>query len=121
MSLNQQDLLDIYELMLLIRESELRTVALFKKGELQHGHVLPCLGQEAIPAAFSKVLQPDDYVITTRHRGAGHYLARGGDLNGLWAELYGRRTGTMQGRGGHMHLVDMSVNTIAGNAIVGAQ
>jgi len=120
MSLSENDLLKIYEAMLLIRESELKTVALFKSGELQHGHVLPCLGQEAIPATFSKVLQPDDYVITG-HRGAGHYLARGGDLNGLWAELYGKRTGIMKGRGGHMHLVDMGVNTIAGNAIVGAQ
>jgi 2-oxoisovalerate dehydrogenase E1 component len=120
MSLSQQDLLEIYEVMFLIRESELKTVALFKNGDLQHGHVLPCLGQEAIPAAFCKVLWPTDYVITG-HRGAGHYLARGGDLNGLWAELYGKRTGIMKGRGGHMHLVDMGVNTIAGNAIVGAQ
>ncbi len=120
MSLSQNELLEIYETMLLIRESELKTVALFKAGELPHGHVLPCLGQEAIPAAFSQALQPTDFVITG-HRGAGHYLARGGDLNGLWAELYGKRTGVMKGRGGHMHLVDMRVNTIAGNAIVGAQ
>jgi 2-oxoisovalerate dehydrogenase E1 component len=105
--------------MLTIRESEARTVSLFKKGELEHGHVLPCLGQEAIPAAFSKVLTSTDFVVTG-HRGAGHYIARGGDLNGLWAELYGKRTGVMKGRGGHMHLVDMKANTIAGNAIVGA-
>ena len=84
------------------------------------GHVLPCLGQEAIPAAFSKVLAPTDYVVTG-HRGGGHYIARGGDLNGLWAELYGKATGVMKGRGGQMHLVDMAANTIAGNAIVGAQ
>jgi 2-oxoisovalerate dehydrogenase E1 component len=120
MPLDREDMLDIYEVMLTVRESESRTVSLFKKGELQHGHVLPCLGQEAIPAAFSKVLKDSDYVITG-HRGAGHYIARGGDLNGLWAELYGKRTGVMKGRGGHMHLVDMRANTIAGNAIVGAQ
>lgn len=120
MALSNQDLLDIYELMLTIRESEDRTVFLYKQGELQHGHVLPCLGQEAIPAAFSKVLKSTDYVVTG-HRGAGHYIARGGDLDGLWAELYGKRTGVMKGRGGHMHLVDMRANTIAGNAIVGAQ
>ena len=120
MSLSKKDMLDIYEVMLMVRESEARTVSLFQKGELQHGHVLPCLGQEAIPAAFSKVLKSTDYVITG-HRGAGHYIARGGDLNGLWAELYGKRTGIMKGRGGHMHLVDMRANTVAGNAIVGAQ
>ena len=115
-----QVLLDIYETMLTIRESEARTVELFRDGELQRGHVLPCLGQEAIPAAFSQVLRPTDYVVTG-HRGAGHYIARGGDLNGLWAELYGKQTGIMKGRGGHMHLVDMNANTVAGNAIVGAQ
>lgn len=120
MPLSNQEKLDIYETMLTIRESEERTVSLFNKGELEHGHVLPCLGQEAIPAAFSQVLRSTDYVVTG-HRGAGHYIARGGDLNGLWAELYGKRTGVMKGRGGHMHLVDMKVNTIAGNAIVGAQ
>jgi 2-oxoisovalerate dehydrogenase E1 component len=118
--LDSDGLAGIYELMLTIRESEARTVDLFMAGELQHGHVLPCLGQEAIPAGFSQVLQPTDYVVTG-HRGAGHYIARGGDLNGLWAELYGKRTGVMKGRGGHMHLVDMKANTIAGNAIVGAQ
>lgn len=120
MTLNRTELLNIYEVMLTIRESESRAVELFRKGELQRGHVLPCLGQEAIPAAFAQVLKPSDYVITG-HRGAGHYIARGGDLNGLWAELYGKKTGVMKGRGGHMHLVDMKVNTIAGNAIVGAQ
>lgn len=117
--LSNQAMLDVYETMLTIRHNESRILALFKEGQLL-GHVLPCLGQEAIPAAFSKVLRPADYVVTG-HRGAGHYLARKGDLNGLWAELYGKRTGVMKGRGGHMHLVDMKVNTIAGNAIVGAQ
>jgi 2-oxoisovalerate dehydrogenase E1 component len=102
----------------MIRESEARMISLFKAGELC-GHVLPCLGQEAIPAAFSKVLQGTDYVVTG-HRGGGHYIARGGDLNGLWAELYGKRSGIMKGRSGQMHLIDMSKNTIAGNAIVGA-
>jgi acetoin:2,6-dichlorophenolindophenol oxidoreductase subunit alpha len=118
-SLSEAALLNIYETMLLIRESEQRMVALFKQGEFK-GHVLPCLGQEAIPAAFRQVLSPHDYVVTG-HRGGGHYVARGGDLNGLWAEYYGKRTGIMKGRGGQMHLVDMQVNTLAGNAIVGAQ
>ncbi len=119
MTLTNTDLLNIYETMLTIRASEARMVALFKEREFG-GHVLPCLGQEAIPAAFSKVLAPTDYVVTG-HRGGGHYIARGGDLDGLWAELYGRATGVMKGRAGQMHLVDMAANTIAGNAIVGAQ
>ncbi len=119
MTLDSATLLRIYETVLLIRESESRMVELYRQGEFK-GHVLPCLGQEAIPAAFSQVLGPDDYVVTG-HRGGGHYIARGGDLNGLWAEYYHKATGVMRGRGGQMHLVDMAANTIAGNAIVGAQ
>jgi 2-oxoisovalerate dehydrogenase E1 component len=119
MTLTDTDQLDIYEMMLTIRTSETRMVAHFKAREFA-GHVLPCLGQEAIPAAFSKVLRPSDYVVTG-HRGGGHYIARGGDLDGLWAEYYGKATGVMKGRAGQMHLVDMRANTIAGNAIVGAQ
>jgi len=108
----------MYETLLLIRESEWKMVILFKKGDLT-GHVLPCLGQEAIPAGFSQVLKPEDLVVTG-HRGAGHYIARGGDLKRLWAELYGRKDGILGGKGGQMHLADMSANIIAGNAIVGA-
>ena len=119
MSLTDADLSDIYETMLTIRTSEMRMVAHFKERAFG-GHVLPCLGQEAIPAAFSKVLRPSDYVVTG-HRGGGHYIARGGDLDGLWAEYYHKATGVMKGRAGQMHLVDMRANTIAGNAIVGAQ
>jgi len=110
--------IQFYKTLLLIRESEWRMVMLYKKGELP-GHVLPCLGQEAIPAGFSKALKPGDIVVTG-HRGAGHYIARGGDFKRLWAELYGRKTGILGGKGGQMHLADMNVNTIAGNAIVGA-
>jgi len=110
--------LEFFKTLLLIRESELRMVMLYKKGDLP-GHVLPCLGQEAIPTGFSKALKQQDIVVTG-HRGAGHYIARGGDLKRLWAELFGRKTGILGGKGGQMHLADMNVNTIAGNAIVGA-
>jgi len=95
MTLTDTDQLDIYETLLTIRTSETRMVAHFKAREFG-GHVLPCLGQEAIPAAFSKVLRPSDYVVTG-HRGGGHYIARGGDLDGLWAEYYGKATGAMKG------------------------
>ena len=64
--LDSDELAGIYELMLTVRESEARTLELFKAGELQPDHVLPCLGQEAIPAGSSRVLQPSDDVI------AGH-------------------------------------------------
>jgi acetoin:2,6-dichlorophenolindophenol oxidoreductase subunit alpha len=116
--LSVKDRLEMYQLLLLIRESEYRMTMMLKKGLLP-GHVLPCLGQEAIPAGFSKVLKPSDLVVTG-HRGGGHFIARGGDLKALWAELYGKRNGVMGGKGGQMHLVDINKKTIAGNAIVGA-
>lgn len=118
MELTSKDRLEMYETLLLVRESEFRMTTLYKKGELD-GHVLPCLGQEAIPAGFSKALLPGDLVVTG-HRGGGHYIARGGTLKGLWAELYGKSNGVMGGKGGQMHLLDMNANIIAGNAIVGA-
>ncbi len=110
--------LEIYKKLLLVRESEWQMTRLYKRGELD-GHVLPCLGQEAIPAAFSHILKPED-VVLTGHRGGGHYIARGGDLKKLWAELYGTVNGIHGGKAGQIHLADMGVNTVAGNAIVGA-
>jgi acetoin:2,6-dichlorophenolindophenol oxidoreductase subunit alpha len=116
--LKNSDMLDLYRTILKIRMSEEKMLEVYKKGEIT-GTVLPCLGQEAIPAAFSKVLKETDYVVTG-HRGGGHYIARNCDFKGLWAELYGRKDGTMRGKGGQMHLIDMEKNTIAGNAIVGS-
>ncbi len=118
MGLNNEDLLQLYETLLIIRMSEQKMLEIYKKGEIS-GTILPCLGQEAIPAAFSKILKETDYVVTG-HRGGGHYLARDCDYQGFWAELFGKSEGTMRGKGGQMHLVDMNKNTIAGNAIVGA-
>jgi 2-oxoisovalerate dehydrogenase E1 component len=118
-SLDKTALLRLYETMLLIREAESRMVALYQRGEFK-GHVLPALGQEAIPAALSLVLRPTDYVVTG-HRGGGHYIAHGGNLDGMFAEYYHKATGVMKGRGGQMHLLDREANVIAGNAIVGAQ
>jgi len=118
MEIDKKKRLRMYKKILLIRESEWQMTCLYKKGELD-GHVLPCLGQEAIPAAFSEALDPEDLVLTG-HRGGGHYIARGGDLKKLWAELYGKAAGILGGKGGQMHIADMNVKTIAGNAIVGA-
>jgi acetoin:2,6-dichlorophenolindophenol oxidoreductase subunit alpha len=118
LGLTNEDLLQLYDTLLTIRMSEQKMLEIYKKGEIS-GTILPCLGQEAIPAAFSKILKETDYVVTG-HRGGGHYLARNCDYPGFWAELFGKSEGTMRGKGGQMHLVDMDKNTIAGNAIVGA-
>ena len=117
MGLTPQDRLDILETMHLIRASDLKMIELHKKGEIE-GHMLPCLGQEAIPATMAKVYAENDPLVTA-HRGGGHYIAKGCDYNAYWAELYGRATGATKGRGGHIHLMDMSHYAITGNAIVG--
>ena len=117
MGLSPQDRLDMLKTMHLIRASDLKMIELHKKGEIE-GHMLPCLGQEAIPAAMAKVYAENDPLVTA-HRGGGHYIAKGCDYNAYWAELYGRVTGATKGRGGHIHLMDMSRYAITGNAIVG--
>ena len=116
MALIPKEKLDILETMHLIRVTDLKMVEL-SKGEIE-GHMLPCLGQEAIPATLAKVCSGDDPLVTA-HRGGGHYIARGCDYNSYWAELYGRSTGATKGRGGHIHMMDMSKQAITGNAIVG--
>ncbi len=74
-------------------------------------------GQEAIAAAVCTLLKRSDFVIST-HRSHGHYLAKGGDLNKMIAEIYGKVTGCSKGKGGSMHLIDRRVNFMGSTAIV---
>ena len=77
-----------------------------------------CTGQEAIAAAIGLSLNKSDYVIST-HRSHGHYLAKGGDLKKMLAEIYGKSNGCSKGYGGSMHLIDLNVNFMGSTAIVG--
>lgn len=77
-----------------------------------------CTGQEAVAVGSCAALRPDDFVIST-HRSHGHYLAKGGDLKAMMAEIYGKSTGCSEGKGGSMHLVDESVGFMGSTAIVG--
>lgn len=76
------------------------------------------IGQEAPAVAVGSLLKKTDYAVST-HRGHAHYLAKGGDLKSMLAELYGKETGCSRGRGGSMHLVDLSVGFQGTTAIVG--
>jgi len=76
------------------------------------------LGQEAVAAGVCANLRREDYVFST-HRSHGHYIAKGGDMKALMAELYGRRTGCSRGKGGSMHVVDPEVGVCGSTAIVG--
>jgi len=74
--------------------------------------------QEAVAVGVCANLRKDD-LISSNHRGHGHYLAKGGNLNALIAELYCRETGCSKGRGGSMHIVDVSAGHLGSSSIVG--
>jgi TPP-dependent pyruvate/acetoin dehydrogenase alpha subunit len=76
------------------------------------------IGQEAVAVGVSAHLTPEDYVLST-HRAHAHYLAKGGSLKSMLAEIYGKKTGCSLGRGGSMHLVDLSVGFLGSTPIVG--
>lgn len=77
-----------------------------------------CTGQEAVSAAVGMVLRKDDFVVST-HRSHGHYLAKGGDLIKMIAEIYGKAIGCTAGKGGSMHLIDKRVGFMGSTSIVG--
>ena len=77
-----------------------------------------CIGQEAIAVGVCEALTDND-VMFSNHRAHGHYLAKGGNLNAMIAELYGRATGCCGGRGGSMHLIDLDVGFLGATPIVG--
>lgn len=117
MSLSSETLLSLYHGMLRIRKVQLRIESLYHLDEMKTPVHL-CIGQEAIPAGICAHLTPEDY-ISSNHRGHGHYLAKGGDLSALIAELYCKKTGCSRGFGGSMHLVDSSVGHLGSSSIVG--
>lgn len=77
-----------------------------------------CIGQEAIAVGVCAALSDND-VMFSNHRAHGHYLAKGGNLNAMVAELYGRSTGCCGGRGGSMHLIDLNAGFMGATPIVG--
>lgn len=76
-----------------------------------------CIGQEAVAAGVCAALRNDDLAVSG-HRAHGHYLAKGGDLNRMLAEIYGKRTGCCAGKGGSMHLIDTAAGFMGSTAIV---
>jgi pyruvate dehydrogenase E1 component alpha subunit len=103
--------------MLRIRKVQLHIESLYHLDEMKTPVHL-CIGQEAVAVGVCRRLRQDDY-ISSNHRGHGHYLAKGGDLKGLIAELYCRETGCSKGRGGSMHLVDTAIGHMGSSSIVG--
>jgi TPP-dependent pyruvate/acetoin dehydrogenase alpha subunit len=117
MQLHRSILLDAYTRMQRIRSFEERIVVEFSSGEIP-GFLHVYLGQEASAVGTCIHLSDDDYIGST-HRGHGHCIAKGGNLNAMMAELYGKRDGLCQGKGGSMHIADLSKGMLGANAIVG--
>lgn len=108
----------LYRTMVTIREAELALAKLFAEGEVP-GFIHLSVGQEGVAAGICSALTRHDSVAST-HRGHGHALAHGLDLNGFFAEVMGKVTGVCRGRGGSMHVADLSIGMLGANGIVGA-
>lgn len=114
--LSQEQLVDMYRRMLLIRGFETKAKQHFEGGEIA-GFLHLSAGQEAVPVGTSAALRPDDY-ITSTHRGHGDVVAKGCDVRIAFAELYGRTTGACKGKGGSMHIADFRLGIIGATGIV---
>jgi len=110
-------LLNAYRRMVLIRRFEDELYRLFLQG-LIPGTLHQCQGQEAVAVGVCSALRNSDAVLST-HRPVGHVVAKGASLRSIAAEICGKATGCAGGKGGQMHLSDISVNVPPSNAIVG--
>ncbi|MEK5296087.1 MULTISPECIES: thiamine pyrophosphate-dependent dehydrogenase E1 component subunit alpha [Bacillus] len=107
----------MYQKMQEIRQFEDRVHALFTKGILP-GFVHLYAGEEAVAVGVCAHLNEKDS-ITSTHRGHGHCIAKGCDLKGMMAEIYGKATGLCKGKGGSMHIADFDKGMLGANGIVG--
>ena len=102
--------------MLTIRRFEERASADYLSGKI-YGVVHCYIGEEAVAVGVCSALGRGDRIIST-HRGHGHCIAKGADLNRMMAELYGRQTGYCKGKGGSMHIADFDIGMLGANGIV---
>ena len=116
--LSEDELVAIFRTMLLARRFEEHVIALFQEGVLP-GFIHVAIGQEAIAAGVGHALDDDDFIGST-HRAHAHIVARGSDVTAMIAEMMGKVTGVCQGKGGSMHLSDMSHNVVGANGVVGS-
>jgi acetoin:2,6-dichlorophenolindophenol oxidoreductase subunit alpha len=116
-TLTREQLLDAYRTMRAIREFEERVHREFATGEIP-GFVHLYAGEEASAAGVCLNLDDRDTIAST-HRGHGHCIAKGVDVGEMMAEIYGRRTGSCHGKGGSMHIADLSKGMLGANGIVG--
>ena len=115
---NKDLMLALFRTMVRIRDFEETSKKLFLDGKLI-GFLHLYSGEEAIAAGVCACLRENDY-ITSTHRGHGHCIAKGADINKMMAELFGKVDGYSKGKGGSMHIADISKGIVGANGIVGA-
>jgi len=116
-NLSAERLLQFYQQLWEIRLFEEKVDYFFAQGKI-HGTTHLCIGQEASAVGSVGTLEAADY-ITSTHRGHGHCIAKGADLDRMMAELMGRSTGYCHGKGGSMHIADVDAGNLGANGVVG--
>ena len=116
--MNKTSLIELLFQMYRIRQVEFKIVELYSEQEMRCPVHLS-IGQEAVAVGICNLLCKDDNIISA-HRSHHHYIAKGGNLNKMIAELYGKESGCSKGKGGSMHLVDIDSGIIAAVPIVGS-
>ncbi|MCD6356256.1 MAG: thiamine pyrophosphate-dependent dehydrogenase E1 component subunit alpha [Anaerolineaceae bacterium] len=102
--------------MVLTRTFEENALEMFARGKV-HGTMHVSIGEEGVAAGAGPALKKDDYLLNT-HRGHGHFIAWGGDLNRMMSEFLGKANGYCRGRGGSMHIADVESNNLGAQGIV---
>jgi len=115
--LEAKQLLQMYRRMVMIRLFEEQVNELYTRA-LMPGLAHLYIGEEAVAVGICEALNSDDY-ITSTHRGHGHCLAKGAELDRMFAELLGKEAGYCKGKGGSMHIADPDTGNLGANAIVG--
>lgn len=118
MEITHEALLKMFETMVTIRQFELRAFTEVGQRSLR-GALHLSVGQEAVPTGICAHLTDDDYLAST-HRGHGHCIAKGVDVRAMMAEILQKSTGTNKGKGGSMHIADMSKGMLGANGVVGS-
>jgi acetoin:2,6-dichlorophenolindophenol oxidoreductase subunit alpha len=117
LGLSHEQLVEMYRTMVKIRLFEEMADKQYGLGKV-HGTMHLSAGQEAVAVGAGFAVQKGDYLLN-HHRGHGHLIASGADVNKMMAEFLGKDTGYCHGRGGSMHIADVTANNLGANGIVG--